>query len=143
VITMAELDQAEDLSERLLHAVAMRENQSNALAEAIQKRLQVFTLLVNAYDQARRAIAFLRWQEGDLEEIAPSLYAGRGRKKDEPAQPVPPPATPANPAAPPPTSAVPTLVGSAPIQATAPEVSAGVPQDNPFAPKAVTPRAAS
>jgi hypothetical protein len=92
--TMAELDQAEDLSERLLHAVAVRENASNVLADAIQKRRQVFTLLVNAYDQVRRAISFLRWEEEDLDEIAPSLYAGRARSKSEPEQLQPPPPPP-------------------------------------------------
>ncbi|HYP97964.1 MAG TPA: hypothetical protein VER96_04770 [Polyangiaceae bacterium] len=46
VVTMAELNRAEDLSERLLHAVAVRENASHVLADAIQKRLQAFTLFV-------------------------------------------------------------------------------------------------
>jgi len=87
VITMAELHQAEHVSERLLRAVAARANASDVLAEAIQKRLQMFTLMVNAYDQVRRAILFLRWRERDLQAIAPSLYAGRGRKKRGPEQP--------------------------------------------------------
>jgi hypothetical protein len=81
MITIAELAQAEDLSDRLLQALAMRERASNALADAIHTRLQVFTLFVNAYDQVRRAISFLRWLEDDVDAIAPSLYAGRGRNK--------------------------------------------------------------
>ena len=81
VITLAELDRAEALSEQLLHALALRQNASSVLADAIRKRLQVFTLLANAYDQVRRAISFLRWQEDDIEQIAPSLYAGRRRRK--------------------------------------------------------------
>jgi hypothetical protein len=32
---------------------------------------------VSAYDHARRAVTFLRWNEEDVDEIAPSLYAGR------------------------------------------------------------------
>jgi len=87
VVTIAELDHAEAVSERLLHAVAERENASTVLSDAIQKRRQAFTLLAKAYDQARRAISFLRWQEEDLDEIAPSLYAGRGRKKSAPNPP--------------------------------------------------------
>jgi len=38
---------------------------------------------VNAYDHVRRIISFLRWNEDDVDQIAPSLYAGRttGRRK--------------------------------------------------------------
>ena len=135
---MAELDQAEDLSERLLHAVATRENASNALADAIQKRLGTFTLLVNAYDQVRRAISFLRWLEEDIEEIAPSLYAGR-RSKSEPEQSQPPVTPPGGTV--PATSPV-GAVGAAPTTPvtgtpvpTPPAGSpSGIPQGNPFAP---------
>jgi hypothetical protein len=45
---------------------------------------RTFTLLATRYDQVRRAMSFLRWNEGDFEELAPSLYIGRnngGRKK--------------------------------------------------------------
>jgi hypothetical protein len=38
-------------------------------------------LLANAYDQARRAITYLRWNKGDADLIAPSLYAGRGNAR--------------------------------------------------------------
>jgi hypothetical protein len=33
---------------------------------------------VHAYDQTRRAVIYLRWNEGDADTIAPSLYKGRG-----------------------------------------------------------------
>ncbi|WP_438004954.1 hypothetical protein [Sorangium sp. So ce321] len=33
---------------------------------------------MHAYDQTRRAVSYLRWNEGDAETIAPSLYKGRG-----------------------------------------------------------------
>ncbi|HYQ02307.1 MAG TPA: hypothetical protein VER96_26715 [Polyangiaceae bacterium] len=140
MVTMAELDQAEDVSERLLHAVAVRENASDVLADAIQKRLQVFTLLVNAYDQVRRAISFLRWTEEDIEEIAPSLYAGRTRKKADPEQPVVTPTTPGGAGQ---TTAPAGTQPSAPVGAAgsgAPPAAgtSGIPQGNPFAPRAVS-----
>lgn len=131
VITMEELDRAEDVSDRLLRAVAVRENASSALDDAVQQRLRAFTLFVNAYDEARRAIAYLRWHEGDLEDIAPSLYAGRGRKKTEPDPPAPVP-TPAP--TPPVVTATPT-VGAEPTHVPAAASSTGVPQNNPFANK--------
>ncbi|WP_437907778.1 hypothetical protein WME95_07775 [Sorangium sp. So ce327] len=34
---------------------------------------------MRADDQTRRAVAYLRWDEGDADTIAPSLYKGRGR----------------------------------------------------------------
>lgn len=133
-ITMAELDQAEDLSDKLLSAVGAREQAPAVLAEVAVQRQRVFTLFVHAYDQVRRAISFLRWEEGDLETIAPSLYGGRGnvKKKVEP-QPATPPAT-ATPALP----ATPGLPGS-PLPAPAPTgaagaspIATGLPGSSPF-----------
>lgn len=38
-------------------------------------------MLSRAYDDARRAVTYLRWHEDDADEIAPSLYAGRGGRR--------------------------------------------------------------
>ena len=62
------------------------------MADAGDIRQRLFTLFVNAYDQARRAVGYLRWNEGDADQIAPSLYAGRSngrRKADQPDPPTP------------------------------------------------------
>jgi hypothetical protein len=80
-VQMSELDEAHMMADRLLSAVGERDQSSAAEAEAATIRHQAFTLLVNAYDQARRAVQFVRWDEDDLETIAPSLYAGRGSRK--------------------------------------------------------------
>jgi hypothetical protein len=37
-------------------------------------------LLVRAYNDTRSVIAFVRRAQGDVDEITPSLYAGRGRR---------------------------------------------------------------
>ena len=91
-ITLAELDEAEELSDRLLSALAARAQAPAILASAAIQRQRVFTLFVAAYDEVRRAITFLRWKEGDLETVAPSLYSGRGnvRRKKSEAPPVAP-----------------------------------------------------
>lgn len=47
---------------------------------AVLLRQQAFTLFVNTYDQVRRAIGYLRWSTNDAETIAPSLWAGRGKR---------------------------------------------------------------
>jgi hypothetical protein len=75
--------------------------------DAAEIRARAFTLLVRAYDQVRRAVIYLRWDEGDADEIAPSFYPGRGRRRRAATEIVaPPPMAPApvdvaEPAAPP------------------------------------------
>lgn len=82
-VTLSELDRAEIVGQQLIDAVSIREQSPTKLAQVTLERQQVYTLFVNAYDQVRRGIHFLRWNEGDADEIAPSLYGGRnsGRKK--------------------------------------------------------------
>ena len=133
-ITMAELDQAEEISRKLVAAVGAREQAPAVLAEVAVQRQRMFTLFVEAYDQVRRAISMLRWNEGDLETIAPSLYSGRGnvRKRTDPQPSTPPattasgtPTTPTLPGAP-----LPTPVATAPANAS--PIAAGLPGSSPF-----------
>jgi len=135
-ITVAELDQAEEISRKLVAAVGAREQAPAILAEVAVQRQRVFTLFVQAYDQVRRAISMLRWNEGDLETIAPSLYSGRGnfRKKTDP-QPATPPATTTPPAPGLPGTAVPlpspvSVTVNAPTTTT--PIAAGLPGSSSF-----------
>lgn len=133
-LTVAELDQAQVMGEQIVAAVGTREQAPTVVAEVAQQRQRVFTLFVNSYDQVRRAISFLRWEEDDVETIAPSLYAGRvtSRKKVDP-QPTPPPAstTPGTPTTPPlPGAPLPPPVATAPANAS--PVAAGLPGSSPF-----------
>jgi hypothetical protein len=73
--------------------VGAREQVPAALALVSLQRQRNFTLFASAYDQARRAIIYLRWDEQDVDTIAPSLYAGRNRKKDAAHPPAPVPVT--------------------------------------------------
>jgi hypothetical protein len=119
----ADLDAAARLADRLMTALGLREQGPVALAVATETRQRAYTLFMRAYDQARRAVGYLRWNEEDADTIAPSLYAGRsnGRRPAEPigdaptvpgAPPGPvPPAPPAAPAAP----ANPGLPGASPF----------------------------
>ncbi|MFO0561316.1 MAG: hypothetical protein U0269_25080 [Polyangiales bacterium] len=58
--------------------------------QRIETRQRVYTLFVREYDQLRRAISFLRWNHGDADTIAPSLFTKgrRARLDEEPAPPV-------------------------------------------------------
>lgn len=81
-LELADLDRAEALANELGSAIALR----GVLAPhpAIEMRQRAFTLLVSTYDQVRRLVSFLRWSERDVEEIAPSFYAGRRRGRRAP-----------------------------------------------------------
>jgi hypothetical protein len=102
--TPAQLLRAEQIALLLLKLAGIQEQGPGKVASASDNRSRAFTLFVKAYDQIRRAVTYLRWKENDVEDIAPSLYAGRGggkRTTDVPAPtppaPVPPPASPATP----------------------------------------------
>jgi hypothetical protein len=49
-----------------------------------ERRQRAFTLFANAYDQCRRAATFLRWNEGDVDDLAPSIYSGRTQRRTKP-----------------------------------------------------------
>lgn len=75
--TQAELDHATLLAERMLTALGVRE-QGPKLAQAeADVRDRAYTLFVRAHDQVRRVIAFLRWDEDDLEEVMPTVFGGK------------------------------------------------------------------
>jgi hypothetical protein len=79
-----EIDRAAELGPAVLVAAAARKHKGG---DTEGQRARAFTLLVNAYDACRQALAYLRWKEGDADALAPSLFKKRpGRKpgkKDE------------------------------------------------------------
>ena len=78
--TSTELDRAEKISMALLRYVGLREQAPTTVAAKIDLRARAFTLLTRSYDQVRRAVTYLRWDEDDADTVAPSLYAGKRRK---------------------------------------------------------------
>jgi hypothetical protein len=88
-VTEAELDRAEVVGDQLINDIGLKQLAPAAVAAVALERQQAYTLLVNAYDQVRRAISYLRWDEDDVDSIAPSLYAGRKRKTSTDVDPTP------------------------------------------------------
>jgi hypothetical protein len=77
--TAEEVHRAGDLGPLLIAALGVREHGTTATpAEAADRKVRAFTLFTTAYDQVRRAVTYLRWNEGDADLLAPSLYKGRG-----------------------------------------------------------------
>lgn len=78
-ITKADIDNAEDLALRMIDAIAARDH--GALrAPAAELRVRALSQVMYEYDQLRRMLTYLRWDEDDADIILPSLYAGRGRR---------------------------------------------------------------
>lgn len=85
-----DVERAAQLGPQIL--IALGERNQPAAADpgkmgAAERRQRAFTLFANAYDQCRRAAAYLRWDHGDADELVPSIYGGRNvrRGKAEPA----------------------------------------------------------
>jgi hypothetical protein len=89
-VTPAELERAERLQQRLLRLLGLREQSTPALNASSELRTRAYTRFIQAYDDVRRALGYLRWKSDDVESIAPSLFAGRGKRKGTE---TPPPAT--------------------------------------------------
>lgn len=77
-IEPSELERAEQLGDGLLTTVALRAPIAAGATKPGDDRHRVFSLFFTAYDDARRAIIYLRWREGGADQIVPSLYRGRG-----------------------------------------------------------------
>ena len=105
-VEKAEVDRADTLSTELVVALGARlqpNGEPVTVGQAAENRTRAFTLFMNAYDTCRKAISFLRWDQGDAEQIAPSLFVRtRGRKAQDSSEPEPPaaPAPAPSPAAP-------------------------------------------
>ena len=82
-VTRVELETAAKIGQYIVRLVGVREESTQSVATAADTRSRIYTLFVRAYDDARRAIHFLRWKEGDADDIAPSLHSTRssGRRK--------------------------------------------------------------
>jgi len=79
--TMVEVEHGLKVAAHLLRLTGLKEQSPAVVAAAAEMRKRAFTLFSRAYDDARRAIIFLRWHEEDADTIAPSLYVGHGGSK--------------------------------------------------------------
>jgi hypothetical protein len=88
-VTPEQLDRAGYIATRLLEGAGSKAATPAEIAEAEHVQLQTFVCFMEAYDEMRSVVKLLRRKEGDAEEIAPSVYAGRnvGKRKGEEAAP--------------------------------------------------------
>lgn len=82
--TLADLDRIGGKAKRMLRQLDMREQEKVRML-AHELRARAMTHLIRTYSQVRRNITYVRWDEGDAEAIAPSLWSGRrsGKSRNE------------------------------------------------------------
>jgi hypothetical protein len=78
----AEITRAVMLAQQFGNAVALREQARVGTSQPARDRARVFTLFFDAYERIRQMLTYLRWHQGDVEQIAPSLFARGPRKRD-------------------------------------------------------------
>ena len=87
-VTWEEVERAALLGPQILIALGERSMPMATEPGALtpnDRRQRAFTLFVRAYDECRRAATYLRWHEGDADELIPSLYGGRNVPRRGPA----------------------------------------------------------
>lgn len=88
-VEWADVERASKLGPELLLALGARNQPAASEAkptDPAERRARAFTLLVHAYDSCRRAVSYLRWDEDDADDIAPSLRANRGGGRKAPVE---------------------------------------------------------
>lgn len=96
-VTKEMVDRAGALGIELHTALGVRQIDRTSSGPQTERRLtraQAFTLFTKAYDACRRGMSFLRWGHGDVDDLVPSLYARRARRRgsgasDDPTDPPP------------------------------------------------------
>ncbi|HEU4409176.1 MAG TPA: hypothetical protein VFS43_28215 [Polyangiaceae bacterium] len=86
-VSEAMLERAGELSFQIVAALGRRKvgSDGSAPSRLVRDKARVFRLVARTYDQARRGLSFLRWKEGDVDSLAPSIFAGRRRSRGAPA----------------------------------------------------------
>lgn len=80
-VTLDELAHAEKLALRMNRLRGQRMlPEKSSRDQAADIRARAYTVLVNAYEQARRAVDFLLWDDPQRASVTPTLYRGRPRK---------------------------------------------------------------
>jgi hypothetical protein len=83
----ADLDRAEARAGRLVEARARRKHGSEP-KPARDLRDRALTSLVRHYDEVRRVVTYVRWHQGDADELVPSLFArNKPRRRRREAEP--------------------------------------------------------
>ena len=131
--TREDIQKANDGATRVLEIMGLREQGPAIVAEAADRRLRAFTLLMVTYEDAQRAVTYLRGTKNDADTIIPNLHPGRpgARKKAaDDTQVTPGPVAPAAPGSGPGAS---TATPAASVGATPASIDPAIRKNGPFA----------
>lgn len=101
LLTRDRLDAIEAVADGMRRRLNLRESGADA-SDEVELEKRALASLVHHYEETRRMLMFVRWYQDDADEIAPSLWAHRGRSRGQrPAnEDVTRPGTPVTPATP-------------------------------------------
>lgn len=101
LLTRERLDTIEAKADDMRRRLNLREG-GNDTPDEESLTARALSKLVETYEETRRIVTFVRWHHGDADEIAPSLWARRGRSKKAITEDVtrPTPVTPVTPVTP-------------------------------------------
>lgn len=71
-----EVAKADELAMKLALAISAKDTNGSGAGkpvDAADRLARAFTLLSNAYNACRRAAAYIRWEQGDVDDLAPPL----------------------------------------------------------------------
>lgn len=122
-IVEADWTEAQEIGQGLLNALQRREEQASQREAAVKTRNKAKVVTVTRWDRLRRGMTYERWDHGDVDEIVPSLYAARMKRKPASAD-IETDDTVLSPINPPVPPIVTAIVGGAPSPAPVPVKSA-------------------
>jgi hypothetical protein len=78
-VSFIEFEKATFIADKLLNAAGQRDRTPTLVAEASLDRQRVYTLCFRAYNQVRKAVAYIRRNHGDEDDFTPPLGGKRRR----------------------------------------------------------------
>ncbi len=81
LVTRADLVRAQEVAHQIAVHVGKDADADLSHTALLEERRKLGSLLLAAHGQIRRAITFLRWNEGDANTLVPSLYVPPGARK--------------------------------------------------------------
>jgi hypothetical protein len=81
-VTTDELRSAYHSAEAFATEIARRDQARSGTSETGRDRQRVFTLFFRTYENVGKMISYLRWQHGDADQIAPSIYSRSRPRRD-------------------------------------------------------------